>query len=421
MVTDLSQGQTRAGAYKIAWGVALLFYFVEYAARSAPAVMVPELSTSLGIDAVGVSGVVGSYYYTYAAASLLAGAALDYLGAKIPVGLGAAFLGLGCMLFIAPIPAVAELGRLLQGFGSAFAFTGATFLAARGFSGAVLATVTGVTQCLGMLGGSAGQLAVGPLIHGTMGWRVIWGIFAVACVAMALSLWEVTPREMATSAGSAKRLGVTAPFKIVLSNPQSYLCGLVAGLLFVPTTVGSMIWGVAFYQQDRAFGYEQAVTAAAMVPLGWAIGCPLFGWLADALPRRKLALAIGQGVMLGSIALAGTSATHVVSYLAMLIAGIGSGAAMIPYTIIREVNPDRVKGSAVGVINFLTFGITAVIGPIFAKLVGSNLASNTDHAAHFREAAWFWGAIVLLSVCATLFLRETGRGRVSGTQQRSLA
>ena len=31
---------------------------------------------------------------------------------------------------------------------------------------------------------------------------------------------------------------------------------------------------------------------------------------------------------------------------------------MIPYTMIKEGNPDEVKGSATGGINFITFGVT---------------------------------------------------------------
>ena len=95
-------------------------------------------------------------------------------------------------------------------------------------------------------------------------------------------------------------------------------------------------------------------------------------------------------------------------YGLMLILGIGSGAAMIPYSIIKEVNPDQVKGSATGVMNFLTFSVTAVVSPIFARLLGGSLASNPDHAVHFREAAWFWATIVALSMGVALALRETG-------------
>ena len=406
---DLTNEQGRVSAYKVAWGAALVFYFLEYLVRAAPAVMLPELSRALNLDMVGVSGVVGSYYYTYALASLAAGISLDRFGAKAPVAIGCGLLATGCLLFVVPVPAVAEMGRLIQGFGSAFAFTGAVYLAAHGFSGGVLATAIGVTQCLGMLGGSAGQLAVGPLMREGIGLGGFWIAVAIACLATATLLGVAAPREgRPANAGNGNLADIVAPFKTVFANPQSYLCGLTAGLLFVPTTVGGMIWGVAFYQQDRGFDHQQAVTAAAMVPLGWAIGCPLFGALADKLGRRKLALVIGQGVMLFAIVLAAAAASPPLVYALMLVLGIGSGAAMIPYSIIKEVNPDRVKGSATGVMNFLTFSVTAIVSPIFARLLGGTLASNPDHTIHFREAVWFWAAIVGLAIVTGLLLRETG-------------
>ena len=38
-----------------------------------------------------------------------------------------------------------------------------------------------------------------------------------------------------------------------------------------------------------------------------------------------------------------------------LVAGIASGAAMLPYTVIKEANPPEHSGTATGVVNFLNF------------------------------------------------------------------
>src|SRR6266481_5943414 len=75
-------------AYQIAGGLALCFYFLEYASRSAPAGMIEHLVTAFGTSAIGVSAILGTYYYTYSPTSLIAGAALDRVGAKkaVPVG-----------------------------------------------------------------------------------------------------------------------------------------------------------------------------------------------------------------------------------------------------------------------------------------------------------------------------------------------
>lgn len=397
-------------AYRFAWGVALVFYFIEYLVRAAPAVMLPELSTAFSVDTVGVSAIVGMYYYTYSVTSLVAGAALDRFGARVPIATGLSLLGLGCVLFVVPSTAVGDAGRLLQGAGSAFAFTGAVFLATRGFAGGALATAIGVTQSFGMLGGSVGQLGVGPLIHGAIDWRGFWLLTAVACVVVAIVLFVSTPRNEENGPLRAGRPGsILEPFKVVFGNPQSYVCGIVAGLLFAPTTVGDMIWGVLAFERDRGFGYGEAVSVVAMVPLGWAIGCPLLGWAADALGRRKVALLGGAAIMLAALLVIAATSDLAVNYVAMLVVGIGSGAAMIPYTIIKEVNPDEVKGSAVGVINFLTFAVTAIVGPIFARFIGAGIGMNTDHLGHFREGALFWAVCVIVAALLSLLLRETGR------------
>jgi hypothetical protein len=168
LLADATSGW-RIRGYQIAWGLALCFYFLEYASRSAPAVMIGHLVTAFGTSAIGVSAILGTYYYTYSTTSLIAGAALDRVGAKKAVPVGIFILAIGCLLFSVPTAAAGYAGRLLQGAGSAFAFTGAVYLAAHGFSARWLATAIGVTQCLGMLGGSAGQFVVGPWIeHATI-------------------------------------------------------------------------------------------------------------------------------------------------------------------------------------------------------------------------------------------------------------
>lgn len=42
-----------------------LFHFSQYAARSAPGVMLPELSLNFGITTASLGALIGSYYYTY--------------------------------------------------------------------------------------------------------------------------------------------------------------------------------------------------------------------------------------------------------------------------------------------------------------------------------------------------------------------
>src|SRR3984885_9941398 len=168
--------------YIFAWVMALLFYVLEYSTRSAPGVMIPQLEQGFGTNGVGIGSILGTFYYTYSITSLVAGLTLDRFGAKYVVPTGSFILGIGCLLFVISSSETAYLARLLQGAGSAFAFTGAVYLASRGFSSTSLATAIGVTQSLGMLGGSAGQFVVGPIMQANTNWQAVWICIGIACL-----------------------------------------------------------------------------------------------------------------------------------------------------------------------------------------------------------------------------------------------
>jgi MFS family permease len=401
--------------FVVAWLFCALFYFVQYALRSAPGVMMPELTTAFGRDVVAVSALVGLYYYTYSVFSIIAGAALDRLGAKYVIPAGILLVAIGAALFGLGELQVAQIGRLLQGAGSASAFIGAVYLATHGFPPRYLATAVGFTQCFGMMGGFAGQFAVGPVIHGTIAWQQFWFIAAGCLVLIALLVLCMTPKgHDERPAGSTHSMGsILAPYKKVLSNPQSWLCGFTAGLLFLPTTIGDMIWGVPFLRDGLAVSYSEAVNRSSMIPLGWVIGCPLLGYLSDRIGRRKPVLLGGALLMLAaSAAILYLPAGVAPPYLFGLLLGIGSGAAMIPYSIIKEVNPDNVKGSATGAINFLVFTFSALLTPVFGHLLARIAAGNPLTLPVFQAAgAWLLGGIVIAMVLA-VFLLETGpKGR----------
>ena len=222
--------------------MALIFYVLEYSTRSAPGVMIPELERAFGADGVGVGNILGTYYYTYSITSLVAGLTLDRYGAKYVVPIGSSILGIGCLLFILSNSESAYLARLLQGAGSAFAFTGAVYLASRGFSSNWLATAIGVTQSLGMLGGSAGEFIVGPLMQMGIAWQAVWVFIGIAALAVAIGLvLDNADMDTAGSRRPTPKLARSILDCFAQSPVSRYFCGLVfQDFLFAPTTIGAM-------------------------------------------------------------------------------------------------------------------------------------------------------------------------------------
>src|ERR1043165_3536022 len=158
----------------VAWLLTSVYYFYQYSMRSAPAVMMPQLSEAFGLSAMGVASIVGLFYYGYSPFSLVAGAAMDRLGPRRLLPMAAAVVGVGALLFATGSSGAASLGRFLQGAGGVFALVGAITIATKNFPTSVAATLIGATQMFGMAGGSAGQFVVGPLIAAGLVWSRFW-------------------------------------------------------------------------------------------------------------------------------------------------------------------------------------------------------------------------------------------------------
>jgi MFS family permease len=126
---------------------------------------------------------------------------------------------------------------------------------------------------------------------------------------------------------------------------------MIAGL-FIPTTIFDMIWGVRYLPEARGLDYGAAVMRSATVPVGWIIGCPLLGFISDRIGRRKEVIVASAAVLFACLAwiLYGDAGVFP-PYTVGLVAGLASGAAMLPYTIIKEANPPGVSGTATGVVH----------------------------------------------------------------------
>jgi MFS family permease len=96
-------------------------------------------------------------------------------------------------------------------------------------------------------------------------------------------------------------------------------------------------------------------------------------------------------------------------YILGLIAGLASGAAMLPYTVIKEVNPPQFGGTATGVVNFLNFTFSALLGPVFGWILlsvsgGAAQMELADYQTAFKPLLFG----VVIAIILTFLLRETG-------------
>jgi MFS family permease len=413
---DASSPQELKFIYFLAWLLCAIFYFYQYAVRSAPGVMLDDLTAAWGANKIGA--LISAYYTVYALMALVAGVLLDRYGARRTVPLGIAIVAVGCVVFAQGAEVAGMTGFVIQAIGAVFAFIGGSYVAARYLPERMLAIFLGFTQCLGMAGAAFGskpvQMAIDPEGSFHLPWQTVWIAFAVMGFALAAATWIVMPKEKDDSVshhGPISVASLAAPFKVVFSNLQSWLAGIIGGLLFVPTTIGALVWATAFLHNGEHLSMADAASDASMVAIGWIVGCPLLGYISDKIGRRKPVLIGGALVMLA----ASLAAVYVPAGAAFprfpvaLVLGIGSGAAMIPFSMIKEANPSEVKGTAAGVMNFLVFLTTGVMSPFISRLMlPSDGAPLTLAGFQHAFLPLIWG--IVIAIVLSFFIRETGLG-----------
>jgi len=424
--TDTSPPADLKPIYFLAWLLCAIFYFFQYAVRTAPGVMQEELKEAWGGNYLGL--VISAYYVAYALMALAAGLLLDRYGARRTIPLGIAVVAIGCIVFAQGSETAGVCGFVLQALGAIFAFIGSAYVAGRYLPARMLAIFLGLTQCLGMAGAAFGSKPVHVLVDPAgsfhVAWQQIWGGFAVVGFVLAIITWIVMPREKGDSPshhGSLSLASVIYPFKVVFGNVQSWLAGLIGGLLFVPTTIGALVWATDFLNEGQHLPMAEAASVASLVPIGWVIGCPLLGYISDRIGRRKPVLIGGALVMLA----AGLAAVYVpqgiiARFSVALALGIASGAAMIPFSMIKEANPSQVKGTAAGIMNFLVFLTTGIMSPFISRLmVPTTGVTPTLH--EFQDAFLPLIVGIAIAIVLSFVIHETGvAGPVAGKRKEQI-
>lgn len=402
----------------IGWFLCAVFFFYAFVQRVAPSVMVDELMRDFAVGGAILGNLSAFYYYAYAGSQIPVGVLLDRFGPRRLITVAVAFVAVGSFVFAeADTLWAAYLGRMMIGFGCAFSFAGALNYAAIWMPPHRFATLGGWAQMLGVLGGITGQAPLGAAVE-AFGWRpmvlVVAGFGAVLAIACGLIL-----RDRPRTTGNGDRPRLLAGLKRAASSGQVWLASLFGMAMTSAMLAFGGLWGVPYVMQ--AYGHPKAEAAALVSVLfvGWGVGAPLFGWLADRYNRRKRFMILGALLstvgITAAVYLPHTGATTLAATL--VVQGLGASSMVLCFAVGRENAPMWAAGATVGIINGFVVGSGAVLQPLLGWLLDLAWDGTMADGARVYTAAAYESAFLVLPVIGlfglfiALIVRETyGRG-----------
>lgn len=403
------------------WGTAALYYLYEFFVRVAPSVMEPELQKSFHLSPAMLGGALGAYFYIYAPVQLVVGWSLDRFGAKRVLVPAILCCAAGCFFeALGTLSWMLVTARVMQGFGSAFAFVGAMYLATKWFPANKLAFLAGLTTALGMLGAIGVNAGLVEVVQ-VVGWRPTLIGAGVAGVLMALLAFAVIPHEKPKHDASLEEAveeeahSLWTSLRAVGGNPQTWMAAIIATSLYMPLTLLGALWGVQYIANVTNETTVQASGAISMIYVGWLIFGPFSGWLSDRLGRRKvLVLASSVLTLLASILmLLVTSAPLWVVYALMLLIGIASSPQTMAFVMAVEHNKRSMSGTAIAVVNMLVMLLGGLAMPLFGYILEVATPGHQEPftTTAYRLAMTLMPLSMVVSIVACLFLKESNHPR----------
>lgn len=390
------------------WGLAATLFFSEYFGRVAPSVMVNELMHDFRVTAFALGALSAFFYYPYIIMQVPVGMMVDRYGAHRLLTSTAVICAGGCLLFaFASNLLMAQIGRMLMGFGASFAFVGALKLATNWFPPQRFGLLAGLTQALGMLGACVGQAPMAWSVA-QFGWRHTLVMVAMTFLFLAMLIGLIVRDRpygnVKAVSSNLSREPLLTGLKLVLKNPQSWWNAIYAGLVYAPTAAFAELWGVTFLVNAYGIDTRTAAFGIGLIFIGWGVGGPLMGWLSDRLLRRKpimyTSALIGCAIM--AVVLYTPNLPIPLLFFLLFSYGISNTGVATAYAVSSEINPRPIAGTSMAFANMASVIVGAIFQPIIGWLLDKHAGITAQVIKPVYTVADFRFALVLLPACMLL-------------------
>lgn len=411
------------------FGLVGTLYFLVCLHRVSPTVIARDLALEFQADAMVLGLIFSSYFYIYAFMQPVVGYLSDTAGPRKVITASFLLAAIGAVVFgTAQDVMMATVGRTVIGAGAAGVFIPSLKIFSKWYREDEFAGLTGLMLTVGGLGALA---AAAPLTYLVLllGWRTTFFCIGGLSFVLALACWLIirdtpaikgwpamTSGEISQAGAKEEDVSVFKRMVLIFGNFDFWIISLstfFTGGVFLSF---QGVWAVPYLMDVLSASRVEAGWALMLLPLGFAMGGPVFGFLTDKLGlnhKRVLIWTLGFGFFgwMSLLFFHSRSDLYIVSALFFLFGMIGGGTLPICFTIIRDLFPSQLMGTASGVMNMAAFFGTALYLPITGYILKQYhvVQPGIYPFEAYRGLLFFYLISYLLAVLFTTLLSQQKR------------
>lgn len=402
--------------------IGILYYCFAYLLRVYPNIMEVQLLEHFHTTSFGYSFLTVFYYVAYAPLQIPVGVTVDKIGPRRSLIAACLISLIGVLIFAtAKWLTIALFGRLLIGAGAAFAYVTALKLAATWLPRRYFATATGFVTGLGMLAAGFTEIGFTHLLEQYGYLTALRTPLYIGIVLFTLILLIIKDKPSSADGTQKETAAVSYSqlwryVKLIMSNRQMWLIGIVGALLYLPSSAFLDAWTIPYLKSAYHFTAYQAADGASTMLIGWIISSFLAGFLSDLLGTRKkpLLIACASATIISSILIFSSHLSTTQVFVLLFLFGFACGPHPLCFTLSKENWAKKIAGTAVAFANFVIMMGGFIMQPIVGWLLNLGWHHTFSNASvrfythyDYVNALMIIPFALLIATILTFFIHET--------------
>ena len=395
------------------WLICAIFFLYEFLLRTVIGTFQHPIMYDLELTSFQFSILSSTVYlFIYSVMQIPVGLIVDRLGLKTSLLIGAVVCAISAIGFAYSYGyPTAILFRILTGFGSSFGFICLLVAVYDWLPTKHIALLIGASQFIGTMGP---MLAAGPLESmsesGIIDWRSIFIFLGLAGFVLSgfIAFFVKNNQQKAGTYTILKPPESTkATMRRLFFKAQPWYIAFFSALVYFSLEYLSENEGKIFLTH-KGFSSTFAAYMITLAWIGYAIGCPLMGWLSDHFKRRRPVMiftACSCSVAIFCIVFVRHESIIITAFFML---GLGASGQSVAFALMAEQFQKAYLAAALSLNNTLIAFLASINAPILGSIIDISKTGTITQLSDYTVAFTILVIVVSLSIIFPLFLiKET--------------